>query len=290
MVVEEDEKTEEILVLDGAERGVGRGKKENGLKEKKAASIEIGARDVEVLQWVCEHYFSTKEILLGRFYAESKFLTVGQQTGQYGSRRVTKLLREGYLGPSRYRVLGAVPLLLAPIGYKLLHGQGLSIEHHPVPDIDIANFEHDVWVQRLRTMFELQYGATKWRTDRVLQRIQSEKKLPYVPDARFRIGEQSWNLEVERTPKRKDRLKDLLKVRAEGSHKTRVLYVLDRRFSEFYREHMAVTVNPGCFFITHFDDLGTVHWVGNDGAALPLDKLFQVQTTVGETHESVRFS
>ena len=281
---DEDGKTEEILVRVGEEGKAKRGGGRGGAK----GAVEISARDVEVLEWVCDHYFSTKGILLERFFAEAKFLTLGKQTGQYGSRRITKLEREGYLQPSRYRVLGQVPLLLSPLGYKLLHGQGRAVEHHPVSDIDIANFEHDVWVQRLRTKFELGYGAERWRPDRVLQRIQAEKKLPYVPDARFYVGGQAWNLEVERTPKRKDRLKEILKVRAEGSSKTRVLYVLDRRFSDFYREHMAVTVNPGCFFITHFDDLEQAHWVGKEGAALPLKKLFQVQPKVGEPNESVR--
>jgi hypothetical protein len=283
LMEEEEAKTEEIWI---GKMGEGKERKEGRVKAIGVGAVEITARDVEVLEWVCEHYFSTKAILLERFFGEPMFLTRGQQTGQYGSRRVTKLEREGYLQPSRYKVLGQVPLLLSPLGYKLLHGRERALAHHHIPDIDIANFEHDVWVQRLRTKFELGFGATRWKTDRLLQRIQSEKQLPYVPDGRFYVGAQAWNLEVERTPKRKDRLREILKVRAEGSTKTRVLYVLDRRFSDFYREHMAVTVNPGCFFITYFDDLDQVHWVGSDGAALPLQTLFQAKE--GAASESDR--
>ena len=271
----EEEMTEKILVRIGKEEsGKGEvadvGDEEKGSGEEGRArglgAVEIGARDIELLEWVSDHYFSTKAVLLERFFAEAKGLTLGKKTGQYGSRRITKFEREGYLRPSRYRVMGQVPLLLSGLGYKLLHGQGVATSHHHVPDIDIANFDHDVWVQRLRTRFEIGYGAERWLTDRVLQRIQAEKQLPYVPDARFYVGDQAWNLEVERTPKRKDRLKEILEARAAGSKKTKVLYVLDRKFSDYYREKMAVTENPGCFYIAHFDDLETVFSVG-DGVA-----------------------
>ena len=95
------------------------------------------------------------------------------------------------------------------------------------------------------------------------------------PDGRFYgVDGQPWNLEVERTPKRLDRLREVIGIRAEASRKSRVLYVLDRRFSDFYREQMAISVNPECFYVAHFDDLSRASCVGRPGVSSPLKRLF----------------
>ncbi|MCC6811845.1 MAG: hypothetical protein IT381_30755 [Deltaproteobacteria bacterium] len=242
----------------------------------KRSGVVVSERDLDLFEWVAEHRFSTKELLVERFYSDPTKLRAGTQaSGQYGAVRLRALLRDGYLRPSRYRILRVAPLLVSDVGYRLLHGLGRVPEYRALPDIDIENFEHDVWVQRLRIAFERDHGCKNWSTERALKLAQQERQLPYLPDGRFNSADgQAWNLEVERTPKRLDRLKELLSLRARTSRKTRVLYVLDRRFSEFYRAQMAVTENPAVFHIAHFDDLATAHLGGNDWAATSIAQLF----------------
>jgi hypothetical protein len=228
-----------------------------------------------LFEWVAEHRFSTKALLIERFYAEPSRVREGAKaSGQYGAVRLRAMLREGYLKPSRYRVLREAPLLVSELGYRVLHGLGRVPEYRTLPDIDIENFEHDVWVQKLRIAFERDYGCKRWATERAMKLAQQEKQLPYIPDGRFYdAGGHAWNLEVERTPKRLDRLREVIGTRAEASRKSRVLYVLDRRFSDFYREQMALSVNPTCFYVAHFDDLNRVSCVGQPGASSSLKRL-----------------
>lgn len=237
--------------------------------------VVISARDLELLSWVAEHRFSTKAILIERFYSEPSRLKEGAQaSGQYGAVRLRMLIKQGYLRPSRYRILREAPLLVSDLGYKVLHGVGRLAEYRGFPDIDIENFEHDVWAQRCRIQLERDHGCHSWVTERAMKAMQQEKELPYLPDGRFLSSAgQAWNLEVERTPKRLDRLKNILDTRARASRRSKVLYVLDRRFSEFYRHLMSVTVNPGCFFATHFDDFANVLCGSAGWRSLPLGEV-----------------
>lgn len=245
-------------------------------REKERRPIALGVRDLAILGWMAEHRFSTKELLVDRFYSSSTRIRPGAKpSGSYGSQRIGQLEREGYLRRSRYRVHSTAPLLLSDLGYRLLHGRELALGYHPLADLDIESFEHDVWAQRLRIAFERDLGCSRWRTERSLKMAAGKAGLPYVPDARFYSPNgQAWNLEVERTPKRADRLKTLLGERAQASRKSAILYVLDRRFSEFYRDQMAITPNPGVFFITHFDDLSRVSGGANGWHPMPIKKVF----------------
>ncbi len=284
----DEEKTVEMVVLrteekgkEGTGSGAENGDGEEKTKETKRPGVVVSERDLELFVWVAEHRFSTKALLIERFYSEPTKLKEGAKaSGQYGAVRLRAMVRQGYLKPSKYRIMREAPLLVSELGYRLLHGIGRVPDYRALPDIEIENFEHDVWVQRLRLAFEREHGCKSWSTERAMKLAQQDRQLPYIPDGRFYGADgMPWNLEIERTPKRLDRLKEVLAVRAKTSKKTRVLYVLDRKFSEFYRAQMAVTESPATFHITHFDDLNTVHIGGRDWAAASLKNLF-----TGGTH------
>ena len=276
----EEVKTEEIVIQRigiGEKNSAGNEEEEEATgREKKRAGVVVSERDLELFEWVAEHRFSTKELLVERFYSEPTRLREGAQaSGQYGAVRLRALVRQGYLKPSRYRILREAPLLVSDLGYRVLHGLGRVPDYRALPDIEVENFEHDVWVQRLRIAFEREHGCKNWSTERVMKLAQQDRQLPYIPDGRFYgVDGQPWNLEVERTPKRLDRLREVIGIRAEASRKSRVLYVLDRRFSDFYREQMAISVNPECFYVAHFDDLSRASCVGRPGVSSPLKRLF----------------
>ena len=236
----------------------------------------VSERDLELFEWVAEHRFSTKTLLIERFYSEPTKLKEGAKaSGQYGAVRLRAMVRQGYLKPSKYRIMREAPLLVSELGYRLLHGIGRVPDYRALPDIEIENFEHDVWVQRLRIAFEREHGCKSWSTERAMKLAQQDRQLPYIPDGRFYGHDgQAWNLEVERTPKRLDRLREVIGTRAEASRKSRVLYVLDRRFSDFYREQMAISVNPECFYVAHFDDLSRVSCVGRPGVSSTMKSIF----------------
>jgi hypothetical protein len=275
----EEDKTVEMVISESVKTGKIGSKKEEETatsRDVKRSGVVVSERDLELFEWVAEHRFSTKALLIERFYSEPTRVRDGAKaSGQYGAVRLRAMIGQGYLRPSKYRVLRESPLLVSDLGYRLLHGRGRVADYRALPDIDIENFEHDVWVQKLRIQFERDYGCKSWSTERAMKLAQQERQLPYLPDGRFYgSDDQPWNLEVERTPKRLDRLREVLGVRAEASRKSRVLYVLDRRFSDFYREQMALSQNPACFFVTHFDELERVSAVGRPGVSISLSTLF----------------
>lgn len=282
----EEEKTVKMMISESVRtEKLGLKKEENEeptRRDIKRKGVVVSERDLELFEWVAKHRFSTKALLIERFYSEPKRLRDGAQaSGQYGAVRLRAMIHQGYLRLSKYRVLREAPLLVSELGYRVLHGLGRLPDYRTLPDMDIENFEHDVWVQKLHIAFERDYGCKSWVTERAMKLAQEARALPYLPDGRFYGADgQPWNLEVERTPKRLDRLKEVLAVRAQSSKKTRVLYVLDRRFSDFYRAQMALTENPGVFCVTHFDELSRAFAIG-DKRWISLAGLFGQSATRG---------
>lgn len=192
--------------------------------------------DLDVLQWVAEQRWSTKEVLVRSVYAKpdpKRLNGAAKPSGAYGLQRIQKLIRSGYLEASRFRVGQTVPLLLTPTGYALLHGQGRVEWAHHFPDLNPAMFEHELLLQELRIQLE-QLGATVWQGERELAWVNRVEGLPFVSDARFRAGGWVWHLEVERTLKSKDRRIKSAEVRAKLND--RYLYVVPERIWEAVKE------------------------------------------------------
>lgn len=189
--------------------------------------LTIVKRDLEVLQWLAEHRWSTWDLLVAAFYAEPnlKMMTPGRKpSGKYGRERLWALERKGLIQPSSFTIGSVAPLLLSSRGYDLLHGQGLVEWAHPFPDINPATVEHERLSQDLEIKLR-RLGATNWRTERLMSWTNRVNQLPFVPDAKFEAGGFSWNLEIERTLKAKDRRKKAFEVRSNEASE-RFLYVV----------------------------------------------------------------
>lgn len=193
--------------------------------------LTLSERDLDVLEWIAEHRWSTREILVEALYSEpnpEKMRPGKKPSGKYGRGRVAQLERAGFIHPSFIKIGSTVPLLLTPRGYDVLHGQGRVEWAHPFPDIDASRFSHEILVQKLRLALE-KFGAEQWLSERRLAQINRKDGLPYVPDARFHAPGGKFALEVERTLKAKKRLHEFLKVRAKSNQSTKMLYVLPER-------------------------------------------------------------
>jgi hypothetical protein len=129
-------------------------------------------------------------------------------------------------------------LLLSPRGYDVLHGQGLVEWAHPIPDINPATVEHERLCQDLEIKLR-RIGATNWRTERLLSWSNRVNQLPFVPDAKFEFGGWTWNLEIERTLKAKDRRKKALEVRSDDPSQ-RFLYVVPDSIWEAVKDSMPI--------------------------------------------------
>ena len=220
--------------------------------------LTLSGRDLEVLEWIAEHRWSTRELIIEALYSKpnpEKMRPGVVPSGKYGRGRVAELERAGFIHPSVIKIGATVPLLLTPKGYDILHGQGRAEWAHPFPDIDASRFSHELLLQRLRiTLVKL--GAESWLSERRLSQINRRNGLPYVPDARFEAGGRKFALEFERTLKAKKRLHEFLKVRAKSNQQTKMLYVLPARLVEPFQKAIADTWSqfaPGLYVLTAED-------------------------------------
>ena len=223
----------------------------------------ITDRDLDVLQWVAEHRFSTAELLVRACFSspDKKRLGGNAPSGIYGGVRIAKLVRDGFLTASTYRIGKTVPLLLSQKGYNLLHGQGRVEWAQFIPEIGMATFDHECWLQRLRMFFESKHGATKWKSERLLKQHRRDKTFPYVPDARFSAGGHHWVLELERTQKNSARLKELLEIREKANKNTRMIYVMPLAMMESFKNTIlkAFVSFPHGLYIVTMEDLETAY-------------------------------
>src|SRR5258708_4260574 len=100
---------------------------------KAERQIVLSERDLALFEWIAEHRFSTKQLLIDRFFSAPTRLRPGAtKSGEYAAGRLKRLEHTGYLRRSRYRVLNESPLLLSEQGYALLHGRELSLSFRAV--------------------------------------------------------------------------------------------------------------------------------------------------------------
>ena len=237
----------------------------------------ITDRDIAVLEWVAEHRFSTAELIIKACYSkpDPKRLKGKAPSGTYGSVRIAKLVHDGFLTASTYRIGKTVPLLLSQKGYNLLHGIGRVEWAQFIPEIGMATFEHECWIQRLRILFEDKHGATNWNSERLLKQFRRDKSFPYVPDARFTAGGHAWVLELERTQKNSGRIKELLEIREKANKKTRMVYVMPQAMIETFREVISKNVMtfPQGLYIVPMEDLETAYCNRSMWKPMPLADL-----------------
>lgn len=254
-----------------------------GRRRGRRPGLALSERDIEVLEWIAAHRWSTREILLGALYSNpdpSKMQPGRKPSGKYGNERLAKLERAGFIHPSFIRIGKTVPLLLTPKGYDVLHGQGRAMWAHPFPDIDAARFAHELLVQRLRIHLE-GFGAHAWQTERRLAQLNRQQKLAYVPDSNFEASGRRFALEVERTLKAKKRLHEFLKIRAKWNTHTKMLYVIPERLMEPFTKAISDSYSrfaPGLYILTEEDFQSgkknlLVRCLNSNWATMPLSEL-----------------
>lgn len=255
-------------------------KRQEGEKRRqvwRAGVHTITERDLSVLEWVAEHRFSTAELLIKACYSkpDPKRLKGKAPSGTYGSVRIAKLVHDGFLTASTYRIGKTVPLLLSQKGYNLLHGIGRVEWAQFIPEIGMATFEHECWIQRLRILFEDKHGTTNWNSERLLKQFRRDKSLPYVPDARFNTGGHAWVLELERTQKNSGRIKELLEIREKANKKTRMVYVMPQALIETFREVISKNFMtfPQGLYLVPMEDLETAYCNRSMWKPMPLADL-----------------
>lgn len=245
----EDGPTTPSLKVPGTEkRGRGRPRKTaEGEKYQRKPQVyrsevfRLTETDLEVFEWLAMHRWSTREMLVEQFYSRPKRLNAGlKPSGAYGAQRLTKLVRSGYIEPSKFRIGPMVPLLLSKTGYGVLHGMGRVEWAHYLGEIDPSTIEHERLCQVLRIRLQ-SLGVTGWQTERRLKwesHVKGPKGLEFVSDAQFEAGGYRWCLEVERTLKSKDKRIKAFDVRAKMSKSMRYLYVVPKAILENLRESM----------------------------------------------------
>jgi hypothetical protein len=217
--------------------------------------LTLSERDLLVLEWIAEHRWSTRELLIEALYSKpnpEKMRPGVVASGKYGRGRVAELERAGFIHPSFVKIGTTVPLLLTPRGYDILHGQGRAEWAHPFPDIDASRFSHDLLLQRLRIALG-KLGAEAWISERRLSQINRRSGLPYVPDARFEARGIKFAVEFERTLKAKKRLHEFLKIRAEANKQTKMIYLLPERLFEPFKKAIKeafVSFHVGLYVLT----------------------------------------
>ena len=213
----------------------------------------ITERDLAVLEWVAEERFSTAELLVRACFSspDPKRLQGKAASGTYGSVRIAKLVRDGFLTASQYRLGKTVPLLLSLKGYSLLHGQGRVEWAQFIPELSLGTIEHELLIQDLRLKLT-QLGATKWQCERFLSWKNRAKQMRFVPDAKFEAGGLTWNLEIERSLKSKKRRQDALELRAKVD--ARFLYVVPESLWEAVKETVPlIGFESGMYWLSEAD-------------------------------------
>lgn len=213
----------------------------------------ITERDLDVLQWVAEERFSTAELLVRACFSspDPKRLQGKAASGTYGNVRIAKLVRDGFLTPSQYRLGKTVPLLLSLKGYSVLHGQGRVEWAQFIPEVSLGTIEHELLIQDLRLKLT-QLGATNWRCERFLSWRNRASELRFVPDAKFDAGGFGWNLEIERSLKSKKRRREALELRSRIDE--RFLYVVPASLWEAVKETVPPTgFESGMYWLSEAD-------------------------------------
>jgi len=213
----------------------------------------ITERDLAVLEWVAEERFSTAELLVRACFSspDPKRLQGKAASGTYGSVRIAKLISDGFLTVSQYRIGKTVPLLLSLKGYSLLHGQGRIEWAQFIPELSLGTIEHELLIQDLRLKLT-QLGATNWRCERFLSWKNRAKQMRFVPDAQFEAGGSTWNLEIERSLKAKKRRQEALELRSNVD--ARFLYVVPESLWEAVKETLPPTgFESGMYWLSEAD-------------------------------------
>ena len=168
-------------------------------KEKnKTKKVILQDRDYEVMKYILEQKFLSREQITNWFYKSQGISKV----------RLWKLMFSGYLKKEPTALSSKDHFLITGLGLRALAERGVN-GIRPASSIDIRFYSHDRTVTDMRLLFENIGLARDWKSERVLKaEIGSLKKVPdgmFLSPAGKRIA-----FELELAPKENSRYKKIL--------------------------------------------------------------------------------
>lgn len=179
--------------------------------------MKIVDRDVELMSWILEQKFMTREQIRNVFWKEESKKSVEEY------RRLNELEREGYLRRSAKSFYRNVLYLVTAKGVSLLKSFGKHQGLGELYDVGYSQYKHDVAVTDLRILFYW-WGYREWVSERVLSK---RNDLRYLPDGMIHHCGKNFAIEYESTLKSKYRYREIFLHYEFENQLERVLYVVD---------------------------------------------------------------
>jgi hypothetical protein len=174
-----------------------------GIREKKWIALQ--ARDYELVAFVSEQKFATREQIARRFFPSES----GRQRSrpdQVAYRRLLILRQFGILESRHVRTDPTQLYQPSRIGLARLAERGTEVLPY-LSTIDIRTYEHDRRVTDVRITLEW-FGIGAWHSERQLF---AAGWSGHRPDATFQLGQNRCGLELELVRKRDDRYPDIFR-------------------------------------------------------------------------------
>jgi len=161
--------------------------------------MRIVERDIELMGWILEQKFMTREQVRRVFWKKAFKRTVED------CRRLGELEEAGFLKRSSRCLYKHVLYTVTAEGVKQLKVHGRDRGLSGLADVDHSNYRHDVVVTDLRIFFH-ELGYTEWLSERLLIQWPDLRRLP---DGMIQHEERSFAVEYESAQKAKDRYKKM---------------------------------------------------------------------------------
>lgn len=161
--------------------------------------MRIVERDIELMGWILEQKFMTREQVRKVFWRKAFKRTVED------CRRLGELEREGFLKRSSKCFYKHVLYTVTEAGVKQLKVHGRDRGLSSLADVDHSNYKHDIAVTDLRILFH-ELGYTDWFSERILIQWPDLRRLP---DGMVQCAGRYVAFEYESAQKSKDRYKQM---------------------------------------------------------------------------------
>ena len=178
--------------------------------------MKIVFRDLELMRWILEQKFMTREQIRKEFWRDEskKSIEEYRTLNELESAKLLRRSTESFYRCILYLVTGRGVSLLRSFGKD----QGLS----ELPEVSYSNYKHDVAVTDLRILFD-QWGYKDWVSERVLSKIND---LRYLPDGMIHHRGRNIAIEYESTLKSTNRYRDIFLHYALERKVDTVLYIV----------------------------------------------------------------
>ncbi len=179
--------------------------------------MKITKRDIELMGWVLEQKFMTREQVRKVFWKDITEKSIEDY------RRLYELMKAGFLKRSKYAFYKHVIYMVTASGLKELKAFGRNRGLCELADVDYSNYKHDLSVTDIRIMFE-SWGYREWLSERVVSKLYQLRRLP---DGMIYHRGKHVAFEYEASQKSKDRYKDIFFNYELDDQISHVVYVVD---------------------------------------------------------------